>query len=97
MKRYLTTAKKIDKSGKRVYSTTFYPDILISDDDVFITPKNGDRLDSLAYAYYGDSTLWWIIAKANGIVGQIALSTEDVIRIPNKIGKILQDFDNLNR
>ena len=29
--------------------------------------QHGDRLDLLAYTYYGDSTLWWYIAKANGL------------------------------
>lgn len=27
--------------------------------------KVGDRLDSLALAYYGDARLWWAIAQAN--------------------------------
>lgn len=25
----------------------------------------GDRFDNLAYQYYGDSTLWWVLAAAN--------------------------------
>lgn len=27
--------------------------------------QQGDRLDVLAYSYYGDALLWWIIARAN--------------------------------
>ena len=27
--------------------------------------KPGDRLDTLAQAYYGDPRLWWVIAQAN--------------------------------
>ena len=63
MKRYNNTTQKVDKSGIRVYQTTYYPEIKISDNDVFILPKEGERLDSLAYKYYGDVSLWWIIAN----------------------------------
>ena len=36
MKRYETTKTKVDKSGIRVYSTTYYPEISVSDSDTFI-------------------------------------------------------------
>ena len=97
MKRYNNTIVKRDKSGIRVFGTTYYPTIEISDSDQFIYPKDGDRLDSLAYKYYGDTTLWWIISKANGIKGKVALSTDELIRIPGNISKILQDFNKINR
>ena len=29
--------------------------------------EEGERLDQLAGLYYGDSTLWWVIAAASGI------------------------------
>ena len=35
MNRYATTPKKIDKSGIRVYSTTYYPQIPIENSDKF--------------------------------------------------------------
>ena len=44
-----------------------YPRIPIKNSDVFITPAYGTRLDLLANEYYKDSTLWWIIARANNI------------------------------
>ena len=47
MKRYSTTRQKFDKSGVRVYSTTYYPEIPISNNDVFIVSREGDRLDNL--------------------------------------------------
>ena len=67
MRRYAKTNSKIDKSGVRVYRTTYYPPIPISDDDKFIRVKDGDRLDTLAHRFYKDVTLWWILAKANNI------------------------------
>lgn len=97
MKRYNNTPQKVDKSGIRVYQTTYYPEIKISDSDVFIMPKDGERLDSLAYKYYGDVSLWWIIAKANGLKGVAVPPLGEPIRIPGNITKILQDFANVNR
>tara|TARA_B110001454_G_scaffold167099_1_gene157037 strand:+ start:518 stop:817 length:300 start_codon:yes stop_codon:yes gene_type:complete len=96
MKRYATTPKKIDKSGIRVYGTTYYPEILISDMDTFIYPVEGERLDSLAHKSYGDVTLWWVIAKANGIKGKPALSSDEMIRIPGDIVNIIEKFVNIN-
>ena len=96
MKRYATTRQKIDKSGIRVYSTTYYPEITISDGDTFIYPIEGERLDNLAFKYYGDTTLWWIIAKANGLKGKPALSSDKIIRIPGDISSIIENFQNLN-
>ena len=97
MKRYSTTRKKLDKSGIRVYGTTYYPKISISDDDKFIYPKDGDRLDNLAYKYYGDTTLWWVIAKANGIKGKVALSVDEILRIPGNISRIIENFRKINK
>ena len=96
MKRYATTRQKIDKSGITVYSTTYYPDILVSDGDAFIYPIEGERLYNLAFKYYGDTTLWWIIAKANGLKGKPALSSDKIIRIPGDISSIIENFQNLN-
>ena len=96
MKRYNSTETKIDKSGVEVYRTTYYPSIPIQDSDNFIYSVEGDRLDSLAFKYYGDNTLWWIIAKANGIRGKIALTPSEVLRIPGDITTILENFRELN-
>ena len=96
MKRYATTRQKIDKSGIRVYSTTYYPEIRISDGDSFMYPIEGERLDNLANKYYGDTTLWWVIAKANGLKGKPALSSDEIIRIPGNISSIIEKFQNLN-
>ena len=97
MKRYSTTRRKLDKSGVEVYRTTYYPQIPISDNDKFVRPVDGDRLDTLAYRYYGDITLWWVIAKANGIKGKAALSVDEILRIPGNITRILENFRRINR
>jgi len=78
MNRYKYTEKKGSK-----YLTTKYPKIEPQANDVIINIKYGDRLDLYAQQYYGDSTLWWIIAKANGLSGDsYYINTEQTIRIP---------------
>ena len=97
MKRYSTTKQKLDKSGIRVYSTPYYPEISIGNSDAFISSKEGDRLDTLAHSYYGDNTLWWIIAKANGIRGKIGLEVATPLRIPGNITTIIEKFRHINK
>ena len=80
----------------RVYSTTYYPQIPIGNSDTFIFTKEGDRLDNLAYTHYGDNTLWWIIAKANGIRGKIALEPGIPLRIPGNVISIVEKFRQIN-
>ena len=94
--RYSNTKVKRHKRGFRVYKTTYYPDIPISDNDQFIYPRFGERLDSLAYKFYGDVTLWWVIAKANGLKGKVFVPQDTEIRIPGNVSKVLEDFNNLN-
>ena len=96
MKRYETTPIKTDNSGIRVYSTTYYPDIPLDDSDEFISVIDGDRVDLVANRYYGDVSLWWVIAKANGIKGKAALTPGDVLRIPGNINRIIENFNDLN-
>ena len=96
MKRYARTQVKMDKSGMRVYSTTYYPRILLNNNDKFIRTKDGDRLDTMAYRFYKDTSLWWIIAKANGIRGKTALEIGKVIRIPSDIINTIEEFNSIN-
>jgi nucleoid-associated protein YgaU len=96
MNRYKKTEIKLDKDGKRVYGTTYYPTIPIENTDKFIITTLDNRLDSLANQYYGDVSLWWVIAKANGIKGKTVLKAGELLRIPGEIPKILEEFDDLN-
>ena len=96
MKRYTNTNTKIDRAGNRVYTTTLYPPIPIENSDQFISAKQGTRIDNLAFQYYGDNSLWWIIAKANGIKGRVIINTGELIRIPTNTNKIIRKFKQLN-
>ena len=96
MKRYENNKIKLDKDGKRVYTTTYYPKIPLSNSDQFIQSKEGTRLDAIAHTFYGDSTLWWIIAKSNGIKGFTSLKAGVRLRIPSNVTSILEAFKKLN-
>ena len=68
------------------------------EDDVFLLTLRGDRLDNLAYQFYGDPTLWWILSVANPDLPNDSLypTLGFQLRIPNNVNQILSDFEQLN-
>jgi len=96
MKRYENNKIKIDKDGKRVYTSTYYPNVPLENSDEFIRTKVGTRLDNVAHTFYGDASLWWVIAKVNGISGKIVIPTATVLRIPSNVTKIISNFKKIN-
>jgi hypothetical protein len=98
MKRYSSTIVYKRWDGKRVYKTTKYPIIKSSPMDILIISGEADYLDTLAYKYYRDPTLWWIIACANNVgKGRLSVDPGNQLRIPMDISKILNDFNQLNK
>ena len=97
MRRYNSTSISIDKRGRfRVYKPTIYPSIPMKDSDIFIMPVVGEKLENLANRFYGDGSLWWIIAKANNINDSTVISnTLKRVRIPTEIQEVLQKLDEL--
>ena len=49
------------------YGTTIYEKVPENNNDIYVITQEGDRLDNLAFQYYGDPKLWWYIATANQI------------------------------
>ena len=95
--RYKYTTIKTNKKGNRVFRPTMYPKIPIQDSDIFIYPKFGDRLDTLAQKYYEDMSLWWIIAKANNLdEAHIGLEVDKQIRIPINITFIINRLKDMS-
>jgi len=95
--RYRYTKITKNKEGKRVFKPIMYPSIPIRDSDIFIYPRYGDRLDVLAYKYYKDVSLWWIIAKANNLdAAHIGLKVDNQIRIPINIQPILTKLKEMS-
>ena len=89
--RYNNVQIKKDRDGKRYYRPTIVPNIPIKDSDIFVYPVYGDRFDIIAQRYYGDSNLWWIIAKANELSrGELSPNPGVKLRIPTEIDDILE-------
>jgi len=51
--------------------------------------KLGDRLSELAHRYYGDSTLWWVIAWYNQRPTEAHFKIGARIRIPLPLDRVL--------
>ena len=99
MKRYSNISVKKTESGKRMYTTTRYPDIPRSFEDIYIYTTIGDRFDTLAQQYYGDSSLWWIISTANDSTLQNSLIPPigSQIRIPSNPTPIIAEYEIINK
>ena len=98
-KRYDSTKIKKSKLGDQVYKTTVYPTINRTNEDIYIRAKEGDRLDTLAFQFYNDVTLYWIISNRNPNkvnYGSIYLSPGSQLAIPQDISSIVDEYRNLN-
>lgn len=84
MERYKVISSEIrERSGKRRYSSTYYPRIPPKTSDLYIYATTGDRLDLLADEYYGDVTLWVILGSENNIFnGTLNITPGTRLRIP---------------
>jgi phage tail protein X len=85
-------------TGDKIYPTVIYPEIPLSESDIYVITGDGDRFDLLADQYYGDSTLWWIISCANPTLPQNSLIPPlgSQIRIPINYSSTIQSFNQLN-
>jgi hypothetical protein len=45
--------------------------------------QEGQRLDHLSSLYYGDSSLWWILAAASGIGWGLQVPPGTIVNIPD--------------
>ena len=91
--RYENNEVKTTNDGRRVYRSKIYPQIPLRDDDIYVATETGDRLDTLAYQYYKDSSLWWIIASANNLHNApFGLKDGTILRIPINYIEILNNF-----
>lgn len=84
MGRYnLNTPQKLS-DGRIVFRSRVTESIPKSDRDVYIVTQTGDRLDTIAYQFLGDQSLWYIIAKANNIHDpSFAVEDGTTLRIPS--------------
>jgi YD repeat-containing protein len=52
------------------------------------TVVQGDTLQNIAQALWGDSSLWYLIADANGLAGNSSLQAGQSLIIPNKVHNV---------
>jgi len=94
-------------NNKVMYSITRYPEIPLSNDDIYVYTTAGDRYDTLSNQYYKDSSLWWIISIANTAVAGTSLPSDfpqdsllipegSQIRIPANYAGVISLFNSFN-
>ena len=105
MKRYATiktsrnTNENVGTLGTVYYLDTKYPEIPLSESDIYVLTDFGDRLDLLANQFYSDVTLYWIIAAANPnkvSFGSLFLNEGTQLRIPINISSIVDSYIKIN-
>jgi len=98
MDRYRNIKTLKNTQGIEYYRGTKYPEIPLSENDIYVITVTGDRLDIIANRYYGDSTLYWIISAANPSqsFSSMYLIEGSQLRIPNNISNVLAAYNALN-
>jgi len=89
-----------DKRGIRQleqYLTPFTPELTserrLALDTANHVWKTGDRLYKLASQYYGDSTLWWLIAWYNEKPTDSHYKLGDTVYVPFPLGRVLAYYN----
>lgn len=98
MNRYQNIPKE-KINGNLAYRTSRYPEVPLSENDIYVYTTQGDRFDVLAQQYYGDSSLWWVISIANtNVFNQSSLVIPEglQIRIPSNYADIVREFNLIN-
>lgn len=72
--------------GVEFWDVVDLPEVPEQPDDISYQVRGGiiERIDRLATRFYGDPTLWWVIAVANDMeIVPTHLNEGDIIRIPS--------------
>lgn len=100
MGRYNLHTINTDSANKRRFYTALL-DITIekSIDDTYVITSFGERLDSLAWKYYGNVEYWWIIAAANPELRKDSFYLEpgSQVRVPANYEDILIAYNEFNQ
>lgn len=99
MNRYNPIPRTKSPDGKRIYKTVRYPSIPREFSDIYVYTTIGDRFDTLAEQYYGDSSLWWVISCANGSLIQNSLTplVGTQLRIPQNPSPSIAEYEEINQ
>lgn len=84
--------------GKQFYVNPIYPPAPLSPEDLYVITTDGDRFDLLAKMFYGDQSLWWLIASANTpYADSLVLPPGVQIRIPHSSIEAREEYERQNR
>ena len=96
-RRYEDIQTQKTSSGKLRYLPTLYPSVVLSNEDYYIIARDQDRMDLVAQDYFGDSTLWWVIAMSNDLPGDTMYPPIGFqLRIPGNVSNAINEFEQLN-
>jgi hypothetical protein len=97
-KRYQGIKVTKNDAGKRYYVNNIYPEVLPTENDIYVIAVEEDRYDLLANEYYGDKTYWWIIPAANNLACDSLYPPLGLqLRIPTNIDAIIRSYNTLNQ
>jgi hypothetical protein len=87
-----------NNKGIRYYKNVLYPQIPLSENDIYVITGEGDRFDLLANQFYNDPTLWWIISIANSTLnqGSMYMPVGTQLRIPQNLTSIISEYNKIN-
>ncbi len=77
----LNFCKLYETAEAEFWGIPIYPKIPSSDQDISYQVKSNDRIDNLAYKFYSEPLLWWVIAFYNNL---------DILPLDLKIGNKIQ-------
>lgn len=81
----LRFSQLIELEGVEHWELPEYPAIDPAKDDKRYVVDRNDRIDRLAFKFYGSPDLWWIIALANGMeLLPNDLHPQQTIRVPSQ-------------
>ncbi len=88
---------RLNTTGSLYYTNNIYPEIDPTNTDYYVITTAEDRLDLLAFDFYQDSSLWWVIASANALPGDSIYPPVGIqLRIPTDIRTVLGSYNNAN-
>ena len=97
MSRYKNADIVRDLNNKRRIQTWILRVPPAANSDIYIQITSPDRLDILSETFYGDQSLWYIIAQANGLgKGTYRVPEATLLRIPN-LPELQEFINNINR
>ena len=100
IKTFKTLNNNLRNKGITYRNAAKYPIVPQQESDIYAITEWGDRFESLAFQFYGDVTLWWVIAISNPNIvdfSSIFIPIGSQIRIPQNISPIIDSYNELNR